>query len=90
MASLNEIRSYLDNLLNIGMFGADYSNNGLQLEASKEVKKIVFGVDASLEIMEKAAELNADLIFTHHGLSWGDNLKYLTSINSKKVSARLI
>lgn len=85
MASLYEITSYLDDLLNIRMFTADYSNNGLQVEGSKEVKKIVFGVDASLEIMEKAADLNADLIFTHHGLSWGDNLKYLTSINSKKV-----
>ena len=49
----------------------DASQNGLQFEGAPEVKKIAFGVSASLELIKKAAAWRADLIIVHHGLLWG-------------------
>ena len=49
----------------------DASQNGLQVEGRAEVKKIVFGVSASLELFRRAAAAGADMIVVHHGLLWG-------------------
>ena len=49
----------------------DASLNGLQVEGKAEVKKIVFGVSASLELFRRAAAAGADMIVVHHGLFWG-------------------
>jgi len=49
----------------------DASQNGLQVEGKALVKKIVFGVSASLELFKRAAEAKADMIVVHHGLFWG-------------------
>ena len=49
----------------------DASQNGLQVEGGAEVKKIVFGVSASLELFERAAAAGAGMIIVHHGLLWG-------------------
>ena len=51
---------------------ADRAINGLQvLNKSKKVSKIAFAVDASLETFQRAAQVNADMIFVHHGIFWG-------------------
>ncbi|MDF1862899.1 MAG: Nif3-like dinuclear metal center hexameric protein, partial [Verrucomicrobiales bacterium] len=44
--------------------------NGLQLEGSREITKIVAAVDACLPVMEAACEADADLLVVHHGLFW--------------------
>jgi dinuclear metal center YbgI/SA1388 family protein len=48
----------------------DYGPNGLQVEGSKQVRKIVSGVTASLALIEAAILAGADTIFVHHGLFW--------------------
>jgi len=48
----------------------DYGPNGLQVEGSAEVGKIVSGVTASLALIEAAVAARADAIFVHHGLFW--------------------
>jgi dinuclear metal center YbgI/SA1388 family protein len=48
----------------------DYGPNGLQVEGSNEIKKIVSGVTASLALIESAVAAQADAIFVHHGLFW--------------------
>jgi len=82
MAKLKEVVDFLDNELGIKDV-EDRSNNGLQVSGNKEVKRIAFAVDACLEVFEKAKEF--DMIIVHHGLSWGDSLKYLTGINYSRV-----
>ena len=71
MASLQEITTFLDEELNIAEV-PDYSValNGLQLENAGEVSKVVAAVDASLPVIEKAADIGADLLLVHHGLFW--------------------
>jgi dinuclear metal center YbgI/SA1388 family protein len=48
----------------------DYGPNGLQVEGSTTVRKIVSGVTASRALIEAAIEAKADAIFVHHGLFW--------------------
>ncbi len=50
----------------------DASLNGLQFEGSPDVKKIAFGVSASLACIERAAACGAQMLITHHGLLWGE------------------
>ena len=73
MLTVKKISIYMDELLSVPRI-ADYSNNGLQVEASQSIKKIAFAVDTSLENFKKAADGGADLLVVHHGLFWGQAL----------------
>ena len=44
---LSEIVEFLDDTLSLSAFPGDPSNNGLQVEASPAVSKILLAVDAS-------------------------------------------
>ncbi len=83
---LNEIVDFLDTKLCVSSFPKDHSNNGLQAEASRTVKKIVCGVDACLELFVRAASLGADLVVVHHGLSWGSEPKRLAGVAGERFS----
>jgi len=71
MANLQEVVSFLDQELNIGEI-PDYPGalNGLQIENGGTVTKVAAAVDASLPVIEKAAEAGADLLLVHHGMFW--------------------
>ncbi len=43
---------------------------GLQVVGAPEVQKIACGVSASRELVDRAAELGAQLVLVHHGLFW--------------------
>jgi dinuclear metal center YbgI/SA1388 family protein len=50
----------------------DASANGLQVGApEQELDHAAFAVDAAEATIEAAAEAGADVLVTHHGLSWG-------------------
>ncbi len=50
----------------------DGSANGLQIGSrGQEIDRAAFAVDAALETFERAAADDADLLVTHHGISWG-------------------
>ncbi|MDO9548494.1 MAG: Nif3-like dinuclear metal center hexameric protein [Candidatus Marinimicrobia bacterium] len=65
----NEILKYLDELLDVSSF-SDYGPNGLQVEGRDEIKTIVTAVSASVELFEKAIEMQADAVLVHHGIIW--------------------
>jgi len=48
----------------------DLGPNGLQVSGAFEVRRIVTGVSAQVELFERAAELDAQLVLVHHGLFW--------------------
>jgi dinuclear metal center YbgI/SA1388 family protein len=51
----------------------DRSRNGLQVgRRSREVRRVAFAVDASLEAFRRAAAWGADALVVHHGLFWSD------------------
>ncbi len=84
---LRELVLYLDGLLDLGRFPDDSSNNGLQVEGGGAVRRAVFGVDACLQLCEKAAGINADFIFVHHGLSWKTGFKRLQGRSARIFSS---
>ena len=83
--NLQVLTSYLDDLLHLKNFSGDYSNNGLQVEGSTEVKRAVFAVDASMQFFEEAVKRQADFIFVHHGISWGDQPRRFTGMDGSRL-----
>jgi len=69
MIHRTELLGTLDALLQPERF-RDYGPNGLQVEGTAQVHKIVSGVTASLALIEAAIAAQADTILVHHGLFW--------------------
>lgn len=71
MVSLDEVVTYLDRELKTASI-PDYPGamNGLQLANGGQIGRIVAAVDASLRVIEAAAEGGPGLLIVHHGLFW--------------------
>jgi dinuclear metal center YbgI/SA1388 family protein len=71
MVLLDEMVTFLDEELNtVGITDYPGAMNGLQLENSGVVPRIVAAVDASLPVIRKAAEGGPGLLIVHHGMFW--------------------
>ncbi len=81
---LREVVGYLDTTLEIERF-RDYAPNGLQVEGSPEIERVITGVSASAELISRALELHADLIVVHHGLVWGDGIKRIVGPLARRL-----
>jgi dinuclear metal center YbgI/SA1388 family protein len=68
-ASQETIESYINELLQISQF-KDYCPNGLQVQGKNNIYKLVTGVTASLALIERAIDEDADAILVHHGWFW--------------------
>ncbi|HSD23169.1 MAG TPA: Nif3-like dinuclear metal center hexameric protein [Solirubrobacterales bacterium] len=88
MADRDEILGYCDDLLDCGSFD-DYGPNGLQVPGGTEVTKVATGVSANLETLERGIEAGAELVLTHHGLLWGDELSALSVPMAARLRALL-
>jgi dinuclear metal center YbgI/SA1388 family protein len=69
MSRLSSIVSALDELLEPGSFH-DLGPNGLQVPGERDVTRLVTGVTAQRALIERAIELDAELVLVHHGLFW--------------------
>lgn len=65
----DEIVQFLDHYLQITNF-RDYCPNGMQVIGRPAVERVALGVSANLECFRLAAEGQADILITHHGLFW--------------------
>jgi dinuclear metal center YbgI/SA1388 family protein len=88
MPDLNKITNYLNKYLAIDKFEDD-SWNGLQVEGKKEVKKIVTGVTAGIDLFTKAKEENADMVIVHHGQFWMKGNPSIVSSNKNRLNVLL-
>ncbi|HEU5376563.1 MAG TPA: Nif3-like dinuclear metal center hexameric protein [Ktedonobacteraceae bacterium] len=68
-ARRDEIVRFLDDYLHIANF-RDYCPNGMQVIGRPTVGRVALGVSANLECFRLAAEGQADMLITHHGLFW--------------------
>jgi dinuclear metal center YbgI/SA1388 family protein len=66
---------YFDKTLNIQEIDP-YMANGLLVNAKKEIKKVGFGVSASIALFQKANNLNCDVIIVHHAFNFPPYLRY--------------
>ena len=72
-----KLDSFFKSFLEIDSFTeADNSLNGIQVNNNgAEIKKIAFAVDSNMETFERAAVAGAGMLFVHHGLFWGKELR---------------
>jgi len=63
----NKIVKYCEDYLKVKDFD-DYCVNGLQVEGSEKVDKIITGVSLSEKLIREAIKKNAKMIIVHHGL----------------------
>ncbi len=64
-----ELASYLEALLDVRRF-RDYCPNGLQVEGSESIGRIVCGVTATVALIRAAVERRANALVVHHGYFW--------------------
>lgn len=64
-----ELVRYLDDLLEPARF-RDYCPNGLQVEGSGEIHRVVAGVTACQALIDAAVDRGADTLLVHHGWFW--------------------
>lgn len=71
--ALSEVVARYDEALRTDDFAdVDASPNGLQVGPSEaEIDRVAFAVDAVERTVTEAAEAEADLLVTHHGIIWG-------------------
>lgn len=85
MLSINELLSYLDNLLTPNLF-RDYCPNGLQVAGRIEIRKIISGVSANQALLDAAVQAQSDLILVHHGYFWRDENPCITGLKQTRLS----
>lgn len=84
MAPRDAIISHCDEILDVSSF-EDYGPNGLQVPGAADVSKVVTGVSAHRELIERAAGAGGELLLAHHGLFWDFHPRSL----SEQMAARL-
>ena len=82
-----DIAAFFDEILELGRFAADCSNNGLQIAMNEnaDCRKIAFAVDACQASIDQAAANHADLLVVHHGLSWGGGVRRWNGMTGKRL-----
>jgi dinuclear metal center YbgI/SA1388 family protein len=83
-----ELETYLSQYLDVARF-RDYCPNGLQVEGRVEVRVIVTGVTASLELLRAAVERGADAVLVHHGYFWRGEDPCVTGTRRERLALLL-
>src|SRR6478736_185086 len=86
-AALETITTWLDDYLKIRELpDLDGAVNGLQLENSGKVTRVLAAVDASQESIEVAGKVPGTFLLVHHGLLW-DGVRTLTGRRYRRAKA---
>lgn len=85
MIRRDELCAYLDTYLDVSLID-DYGYNGLQVTGTDQLKKVVFAVDAGLEVFQRANELDADMLIVHHGLFWKKSDPRIVGVHGKRIA----
>ena len=80
-----ELSRYLDGLLEVSRY-RDYCPNGLQVEGRGEIRRIVSGVTASLDLLEAAHAKGADAVLVHHGYFWKGEDPCITGTRRARIA----
>lgn len=76
--NIERIVDWLNRELKVSEF-SDVSNNGIQIaRCGKDVVRVGFGVDASVQTVLAAIDKDVQLLVVHHGISWGGGIQRLT------------
>ncbi len=67
----------------------DYCPNGLQVEGSRQISRIVSGVTASQALIDAAIAQNADAILVHHGYFWKGENPCISGMKQRRIKSLL-
>ena len=76
--------AYANELLDLDSF-KDFGPQGLQVVGADEVSRVICAVSSSLELFERAAEAQAQLVIVHHGVLWDNESRVI----DRRVRRRL-
>jgi dinuclear metal center YbgI/SA1388 family protein len=84
MSQIATIVTALDELLEPAVF-RDLGPNGLQVPGERDVERLVTGVTAQRALIERAVELDAQLVLVDHGLFWDFHPTGLTPVLAERL-----
>lgn len=82
---LHDLVRQLDTLLQPQNY-RDYAPNGLQVQGRRDVRRVVTGVSASLELIQQAKQRQADAILVHHGWFWKREDPRIIGIRHRRIA----
>ena len=88
MADRDEILAYAAELLDLDAY-PDGGPMGMQVAGAREVKRLVCGVSASLELFERAGAAGAQMVLVHHGLLWDSAPRVIDDAMRRRLKALL-
>lgn len=83
------LEKYLSTLLKPSKI-RDFCPNGLQVQGSYNIEKIVTGVTASQALIDEAIAVNADAILVHHGYFWKNESYLIRGMKHKRIKSLLV
>ncbi|RUO62266.1 Nif3-like dinuclear metal center hexameric protein [Pseudidiomarina insulisalsae] len=83
-----ELQTYLNDFLAVDRI-KDYCPNGLQVEGREHIHKIVTGVTACQELLERAIDNEADAILVHHGYFWKGEPQVVQGMKKRRLQLLL-
>lgn len=78
------LTAYCDDYLAAGGFD-DYAPNGLQVEGSRPVERLVSGVTACAALIDAAVAAGADALLVHHGWFWKNESPCLVGVKGHRA-----
>jgi dinuclear metal center YbgI/SA1388 family protein len=86
MIQPDALADYCSTLLDAPTF-TDYAPNGLQVEGSRPISRLISGVTASAALIEAARAHGADAVLVHHGWFWKGEPPMLVGTKGRRVRA---
>jgi len=88
MTDIHRLARHCDRLLATEGF-RDYCPNGLQMEGSRPVRRLITGVTASQALIDAAVEADADALLVHHGFFWKGEDAPVVGVKARRIGALL-
>lgn len=88
MADRNELIEAMDTLLGAQRF-KDFTVNGLQVEGSSRVTRVMTGVTACQALLEEAVAWEAEMVLVHHGYFWKNESQAVVGMKQKRFATLL-
>jgi dinuclear metal center YbgI/SA1388 family protein len=86
MARRDEILEHAAELLDLASF-PDYGPQGMQVAGADEVTKIACAVSSSLDLFQRAAAVEAQIVLVHHGLLWDNEPRVVDTRVRRRLEA---
>lgn len=86
--TLKQLVKILEDELQPGLF-KDYCPNGLQVEGTDQVNRLVTGVTACQALIDRAVELKADAVLVHHGYFWKGEDSAIVGMKKRRIETLL-